>query len=637
LSVLPDLRLSAEIGQSLLAKNEELVRAHAAAVAESAEARSQRQHIEKLFDELKTTSHEQIGTLERKLRETLADAATAKEELFRERTKVEKLASEAEFMHQQVERERARAQEAEQLVERILSQDRAVVMHANDSKAGKDNGEDGEAAEEAKWDLDQWKARCKLESTARVASEKLASQLATEKTEISEALRNLEAEVEALRTELEYRQSQMDELAAAVADGEEARAALVAQLNRHPASGSSGTAAEDEDGAAQGGKTLLGEIEDRRKDAEERHASLSDRHKGLLRDYKIAASQRERMRRHIACLAQLSSSSDESSTSAADLARIVANQEEELKRLRLRLSRLESGPSAGGGSGSGMSSSGYLYHHHHHHGTSRGSGAEVDFLRAQVSQQAEDLAALRKELRTSEIMRMSDASRVRELQSMLKTTETDLKKARALSTKLQFDLEEFKSGQRAVGASASDTSIEAAAKPSGEPGSVASVAGGKENPRASSAPTPGSAVSSRKPASNVTVESKKPTSKESSLQPTGIVDSLSLRTPLRDRMNPTESRTTLDVSKAALAGSKPLSETNATAIPSVGVTVADPGQTPKLSSSKENHADAAAAALQKEKSVPTNMKPQVPAGATGAPGAREVMLRRDEASECKQQ
>ncbi|TPX39570.1 hypothetical protein SeMB42_g06320 [Synchytrium endobioticum] len=185
----------------------------------------------------------------------------------------------------------------------------------------------------------------------------------------------------------------------------------------------------------EGSKTLFGEVDSKRLELEEKHLMLARRHQGLMKAHEGVISQQERMRHHLARLAQIASVGGDASLNKEDkysaLSRALAQSEAECRDLRDRVAALERAKDA-------------LMISNNQDGTTTAQDEVIQVLRLNVNQLTLECRQARKAAQTSDLLRASEIERGRLLESKLLAKEDDLKRFTAASVKLGYDLDAAK-------------------------------------------------------------------------------------------------------------------------------------------------------------------------------------------------
>jgi len=142
--------------------------------------------------------------------------------------------------------------------------------------------------------------------------------------------------------------------------------------------------------------------------------------------------QQEKMKNHISRLTQLNSSKG-SEESLSRLEDALAQSQAENKQLRTKIALLENQtrevivevPVSG----------------------DMDESALVQNLRIRISQQAEELASLKKELRTSQMLKLSETEKLRHCEACLHDSEQEIERLKRVVAQLKFHLEERKISQ----------------------------------------------------------------------------------------------------------------------------------------------------------------------------------------------
>ncbi|KAI9144552.1 hypothetical protein BKA69DRAFT_1036091 [Paraphysoderma sedebokerense] len=208
----------------------------------------------------------------------------------------------------------------------------------------------------------------------------------------------------------------------------------------------------------RGSKTLFSEVEDRRAELENKQKTLLAKHKNLLQVHSI---QSNRMRKHIDRLTMLSGSSASDESRIQRLEQALSQLQSENKELQYKLSQFEKVDyndslldlSSLSALNSSTSSTTTL-------NPSKANITEViECLQLRVQQLSSESEKLKKELRTSQMIRLSETEKLRVTETKLCQIEVKLTESEKMNAKLQFELDEFKLQSRVA---RSDLELESA-------------------------------------------------------------------------------------------------------------------------------------------------------------------------------
>ncbi|TPX37575.1 hypothetical protein SmJEL517_g00679 [Synchytrium microbalum] len=195
---------------------------------------------------------------------------------------------------------------------------------------------------------------------------------------------------------------------------------------------SDGTQPLDQTGEDEGSRTLFGEVDSKRRELEEKHVMLARRHQGLMKAHEGAISQQERMRMHLARLAQIASANGTVSSAGEDkytvMQRALAQSEAECRDLRDRVAALERAKDSPLSLQSDDSAQDEV----------------VQLLRLHVTQLKHQCRQARKASQTSDLLRVSEMERARSLESSLVAKNAELQRATAGAVRLGFELDAAK-------------------------------------------------------------------------------------------------------------------------------------------------------------------------------------------------
>ncbi|KAJ1966929.1 hypothetical protein H4R35_006863 [Dimargaris xerosporica] len=240
-------------------------------------------------------------------------------------------------------------------------------------------------------------------------------------------------------------------------------------------------------------KSLLTEVDDQRRDLQSKHDVLHQRHHGLVKAHSLTMRQQERMRHHIARLTQLTHQPSQEDR-LRRLEQILGQTQSENQQLQRKLDWLERsrGEDAmlldcyddeGNGSDQGdfdqqMGSYGldemaddpqfrsqlepgtHRRQSRRHHGLTRTATQTNEMLhtlRARLDQLALENVQLRQELRTSQMLRMSESEKLVQMESTLQERDTEIQAIRSRFTQLRFEYDELKTKLQAASALANSS------------------------------------------------------------------------------------------------------------------------------------------------------------------------------------
>jgi chromosome segregation ATPase len=233
-------------------------------------------------------------------------------------------------------------------------------------------------------------------------------------------------EMDELRTSYESQQRELNEMTQAMQGAQEYIEALNSQLAMY----------EEKCGEnlpEKVGKSLLTEVEDRRQELEEMHASLKKKHSGLVKVHTLTVYQKERMKNHITRLNQLSHTESDMYR-IRQLERAVAQTRGENMELLSRINILEKGEEE-------YRKSNYIAV------SSACSGNDSDIvncLQLHIDKQAEEIRTLKKQARTSQMLRLSETERVRECELKILDKQVECEKLNSELAQIKFEYEDFK-------------------------------------------------------------------------------------------------------------------------------------------------------------------------------------------------
>jgi len=200
-----------------------------------------------------------------------------------------------------------------------------------------------------------------------------------------------------------------------------------------------------------GDKSLFSEVEDRRQELEMKHMYLNSKHAGLVKAHTVSMSQQERLRNQISRLSQLATgrSADER---VKLLERALGQSESERKALALKVENLQHLAGSGHGKSPVNNDWGEMEENEDgnrislesDYGNIKGTSEIVTCLRAQNEQLTIETENLRRELRTSQLLRLSETDKLRTCEIQLAETELSLERANYANVELKYELDELK-------------------------------------------------------------------------------------------------------------------------------------------------------------------------------------------------
>ncbi|KAJ3335414.1 Protein Spindly [Gonapodya sp. JEL0774] len=192
---------------------------------------------------------------------------------------------------------------------------------------------------------------------------------------------------------------------------------------------------EEPDGPDTNGKSLFSEVEDRRKEWENKHRDLSAKHAGLVRAHTMSIHQQERMRNHISRLSQLSLAKGDQER-VRRLESALAQRESENKELSAKLNALERERGLGGPGLFRMDLG----------GGSPGpeDASALGTMRLRLQHLTAENEALRRENRTGRMMRLGETEKLRSTEKALAERDAELESERAKLANVKFELDDLK-------------------------------------------------------------------------------------------------------------------------------------------------------------------------------------------------
>ncbi|RUS31083.1 hypothetical protein BC938DRAFT_478494 [Jimgerdemannia flammicorona] len=233
-------------------------------------------------------------------------------------------------------------------------------------------------------------------------------------------------DMQELRDENEARAVEISELSLAVEEVNEHAQALEARLALLEPESALGPTRE--------GVTLFSEVEDKRLELEDRNRNLKIRHAGLAQAHTASVHQQERMKHHISRLTQLSQNAGQEAR-IRRLEEALSQSRGENRLLQTKLVHLQKSQEAGDGIGTRVPGSGIYY------GPDE-KDEVIETLRLRVEQLDEDADALRKELRTSQMVWLSESEKVRQAEALLAERETEFERLKTANAQIKFELDE---------------------------------------------------------------------------------------------------------------------------------------------------------------------------------------------------
>ncbi|KAJ1658897.1 hypothetical protein IWQ61_001947 [Dispira simplex] len=213
-------------------------------------------------------------------------------------------------------------------------------------------------------------------------------------------------------------------------------------------------------------KTLLNEVEDRRQELQSQHELLRKRHKGLVKAHSMTVHQQERMRHHITRLTQMTNQPSQEDR-LRRLEQILGQTQSENQRLQRRIDWLERmrseqrlldyyGDNDGDpfqeetldDSPEGMdfsSTTGEPLRN----GTLPAPGQDmISCLHVRLDQLLGENDQLREELRTSQMLKMSESEKLYQVETSLQEREQEIHALRARITRFRFEMDELENKLR---------------------------------------------------------------------------------------------------------------------------------------------------------------------------------------------
>ncbi|KAJ1974134.1 hypothetical protein H4R34_004829, partial [Dimargaris verticillata] len=235
-------------------------------------------------------------------------------------------------------------------------------------------------------------------------------------------------------------------------------------------------------------KTLLTEVDDQRRDLQSKHDVLHQRHHGLVKAHSFTVRQQERMRHHIARLTQLTHQPSQEDR-LRRLEQILGQTQSENQQLQRKLDWLERSQGENAmvldcyedednesdqgdfddqmgsydldemaddpESRSQLEPRARRRQSRQHHGLVRTvtqTNEMLHTLRARLDQLTLENDQLRQELRTSQMLRMSESEKLVQMESTLQERDTEIQAIRSRFTQLKFEYDEVKTKLQAASA-----------------------------------------------------------------------------------------------------------------------------------------------------------------------------------------
>ncbi|KAL1922469.1 uncharacterized protein VTP21DRAFT_10008 [Calcarisporiella thermophila] len=430
-----DLILAAEIGQSLLEKNDALAmeceRLHRQFAAH---AQQQSQHPpEPAAEESSDTStkrcederHDVLAALADDLERANADLRKELEQANRRadeaskqgERRIKKLAGEFDQIKAQLDKQFRINEELEEQKQRLAREKAALVRERAEMAKGE---VEGEKLQSRVYELEELIETLTVGRTeAEERMESLSEEVAILQEKCVEYQEQLE-DLEHLKDTCEQQSVQIAELNASLEESRETIHALNARLSM--------LEPESENGSNNDGVTLFSEVEDRRVELENKNKHLSQAHAGLLKAHSLSVHQQERMRNHISRLTQLASSKSNEAR-LRRLEQALGQTQSENQLLQAKLTQMQR---------SAASSVEYIKLD-----DPESKDDLIESLQMRVEQLAADGTRLRKELQTAHMLKLGEAEKVREAQAALHSREIEIEQLKAANAQIRFELDEM--------------------------------------------------------------------------------------------------------------------------------------------------------------------------------------------------
>ncbi|RUS23249.1 hypothetical protein BC937DRAFT_89719 [Endogone sp. FLAS-F59071] len=434
-----NLILAAEIGQQLLQSNEGLkgeyeklllqqsqasgdstmeIAAAAAAAAAAATASSNERH-----DVLSAYASDLEGInadLQRDL-----DAATHRLREFEHASErqVQGFLQELEAARRDLDHALRRGEELEDEKKR-LARERADL-----ARTVAERRNDGEILEQLQARVYELEGTVRETEAKREVTESRCAVLAGEGAVLEKKCAGYQKQIEELRELREENEAQaveISELERALDEAGECARALEARL--------AVLEPESAAGSTQEGVTLFSEVEDRRLELEVRNRNLARRHAGLVQAHTASVYQQERMKHHISRLTQLSQDAGNEARMRR-LEEALGQSISENRLLQARLVHMQKMQEASLGRGGAEEPGGRYY-------APDEKGEVIETLRLRVEQLGVDADALRKELRTSQMLRLSESEKARKMEGLLTEREAEFERLKVANAQIMFELDE---------------------------------------------------------------------------------------------------------------------------------------------------------------------------------------------------
>ncbi|KAJ3290117.1 Protein Spindly [Borealophlyctis nickersoniae] len=344
--------------------------------------------------------------------------------------RVKGLQNDNESTHQQAEAAMRHSQELEAERKQWVKERTELVRRMKEAQDAAVS-DDAEVVEELKEAVRQREEVIEILQQRIMELEGVTAEAVEERTQLEERYQELSNLAEELRNDKEQQSAQIDDLVWALESARDLINKLQARLAvLEPA----------RDGAPDAGdKTLFSEVEDKRKDLENRHQYLAQRHAGLVKKHHISVYQQQRMRHHIARLTQLSSGpSAEQQVAAlqAALSQCKSENQELLNRIGVLEKNQEDINGLNGtgviptGKGDGPPASAEDYE------------VELECLRLRITHLSAENERMRNELRTERMLKSFETEKLGSALKTLRERENDLQKLKAHAAHVKFQLEE---------------------------------------------------------------------------------------------------------------------------------------------------------------------------------------------------
>ncbi|KAJ1919531.1 Protein Spindly [Mycoemilia scoparia] len=415
-------------------------------------AKWHRQYVAPLETQIELLQHQcDQATIERD--DIKSECATLSHSLDQSQRHLRDLEKNVTKLQSELDREKQRAEDSETALAHIQAE--RARQRLRDEMERKNNKKSSHGQYETDLEKAQYEIKS-LQDALQQANERqhelIREMRATERqcSGFREQYENIKQEIadqwEPMRTHYAECEEQLEALKESYDTLQDILSETKQRLEEYESSKDNVESANVDEESVRKGTSLLGELDGKRRLAEDQQKKLARENAGLQKAFSRAKNQQNRMRQQVARLSHLAAGSG-SEARMKRLEAALGNLEGERETMLRWLEKSDSNTNGAAGSppfgnipvppngGSGSDESG-------------SSSATLDALRMQFKQAGIEVERVSSELRTVTMLRINDMARMRELERELSSREDQLRKAGAELVGLKYELGELQSKLR---------------------------------------------------------------------------------------------------------------------------------------------------------------------------------------------